>query len=43
MVLIKNWQFFHFFFVLGKIGQHKAFHDILERKSTFLDYKKQGV
>ena len=43
MVLIKKLAIFPFFFVLGKIGQHKAFHDILERKSAFLDYKKQEV
>ena len=37
MVSIKNVQSLHLF-ILGKIGQHNVFHDILEKK-TFLDYK----
>ena len=28
------------FFFLGKIGQENVFYDILERKNTFLGYKK---
>ena len=31
------------FFFLGKIGQENVFYDILERKNTFLGYKKQEV
>ena len=38
MVSIKNVQSLHLF-ILGKIGQHNVFHDILEKKNTFLDYK----
>ena len=38
MVSIKNFQSLHLF-ILGKIGQHNVFHDILEKKNTFLDYK----
>ena len=39
MLLVKNWQLFHFF-IFGKIGQ-KMFQDILERKSAFLDYRNK--
>ena len=38
MVLLKNWLFFHFFF-LGNIGQETVFYDILERKNAFLGNK----
>ena len=38
MVLVKNWPFFHRFF-LGIIGQEIVFYDILERKDAFLGYK----
>ena len=34
MVLVKNWPFFHLFF-LGNIGQENVFYDILERKYAF--------
>ena len=40
MVLVKSWQFFHFFFISGKIRQETEFQDILERKKAVLDYKK---
>ena len=35
----KNDRFSNFSF-LGNIGQQNVFYDILERKSAFLDYKK---
>ena len=38
MVLVKNWRFFHRFF-LGIIGQENVFYDILKRKDAFLGYK----
>ena len=38
MVLVKNWPFFHRFF-LSIIGQEIVFYDILERKDAFLGYK----
>ena len=41
MALVKKWPFFQLFF-LGKIGQENVFYDILERKNTFLGYKKTG-
>ena len=31
MVLVKSWQFFHFFFILGKIRPENVFQDIQER------------
>ena len=34
MVWIKNFQSLHLF-ILGKIGQHNVFHDILEKKKHF--------
>ena len=37
----KNGHFSNFFF-LGNIGQENVFYDILERKNTFLGYKKKG-
>ena len=40
MVLLKNWPFFHLFF-LGKIGQENVFYDILERKNLFLGNKNK--
>ena len=42
MVLVKNLKIFHLF-IFGKISQQNVFDDILERKKTFLDYKKQKV
>ena len=37
----QNWQLFPvFFFIFGKINQKNEFHGILERKSAFLDPKK---
>ena len=39
MVLEKNGHFFNIFF-LGNISQENIFYDILQRKNTFLDYKK---
>ena len=30
-------------YICGKIGQEYAFHDILERKNSFLDYKKEKL
>ena len=38
MIFVKNSKFFHVF-ILGKIGQENVFHDILDRKNAFLDYK----
>ena len=35
----KNGHFFNIFF-LGNISQENVFYDILQRKNTFLDYKK---
>ena len=40
MVLLKNWPFFHLFF-LGTIGQENVFYDILERKNTFQGNKNK--
>ena len=40
MVLLKNWPFFHLFF-LGNIGQESVFYDIIERKNAFLGNKKK--
>ena len=40
MVLLKNWLFFHVFF-LGNIGKENEFYDILERKSAFLGNKNK--
>ena len=37
----KNGHFSNFFF-LGNIDQENVFYDILERKNTFLGYKKRG-
>ena len=41
MVLVQNGQFFRLF-ILSKIGQENAFHDILGRKNAFVDYKNKG-
>ena len=35
-------KFFHVF-VLGKIRQENVFHDILERKNAFVDYKNKKL
>ena len=42
MVLVKNLKFSHLY-ICGKIGQEYAFHDILERKKAFFDYRKEKV
>ena len=42
MVLLKNWLFFHLFF-LGNIGQENVSYDILERKNAFLGNKKKST
>ena len=42
MVLVKNLKIFHLF-IFSKIRKENVFDDILERKKTFLDYKKQKV
>ena len=39
MVLVQKLPFFQVSF-LGNIGQENVFYDILERKNTFLRYKK---
>ena len=39
MVLVQKWSFFQLFF-FGKIGQENVFYYILERKYSFLGYKK---
>ena len=31
------------FFFLGNIGQENVFNDVLERKNTFLSYKKKKL
>ena len=41
MALVQKFQFFQLFF-LGNIDQENVFYDILERKNTFLGYKKRG-
>ena len=40
MVLVQKWPFFQLFF-LGNIGQENVSYDILQRKNTFLGYKKR--
>ena len=40
MVLVQKWPFFQPF-VLGNIDQENVFYDILQRKNTFLGYKKK--
>ena len=42
MVLVKDWLFFHLFF-LGNIGQENVFCDILEQKNAFLGYKNKKL
>ena len=37
IVLVKNWPFFHLFF-LGSKGQENEFYDIIEPKNAFLGY-----
>ena len=39
MLLVKNWNFFHFF-VLSKIGLELMLGDVLESKEAFLDNEK---
>ena len=41
MVLVQKWPFFQLFFFLGNIRQENVLYDILERKNTFLGYKKK--
>ena len=42
MALVQKFPFFQLFF-LGNIDQENVFYDILERKNTFLGYKKRGT
>ena len=42
MVLVKNGPFFRLF-ILGHIGQENEFYDVLERRNTFLSYKKKKL
>ena len=42
MVLVKNGPFFRLF-ILGHIGQENEFYDVLERRNTFLTYKKKKL
>ena len=42
MVSLKNWPFFHFFF-LGNIAQENVFYDILERNNAFLGHKNNNL
>ena len=41
MVLVQKWPFFHFFLLLGIVGQENVFYDSLERKNVFLGYKNK--
>ena len=36
-------NFFHLFFILGKLGLKHFFHDTLEIKKNFLDYKNKKL
>ena len=38
MLLVKNCNFFHYFFLL-KIRLELRFNNVLDRKKTFFDYK----
>ena len=40
MVLLKNWPFFLFFFLVN-IGKEIVFYDIVERKNEFLGNNKK--
>ena len=40
MVLVQKWRFLQLFF-LGNLEQENVFYDILERKNSFLRYKKK--
>ena len=42
MLLVKNFKFCHLY-ISGKIGQEYAFHDILERKNAFSNYKNEKL
>ena len=42
MGLVKNLKIFHLY-IFGKITEENVFDDILEKKTAFLDYKKQKV
>ena len=42
MVLLKNWPFFHLFF-LCNVGQENVFYDFLERKNAFQGNKKNKL
>ena len=42
MVLVKNFEFFHFL-ILSNICKENVFYDILETKNAFLGLKKQQV
>ena len=43
MVLVQKWPFFQTFFFLGNIGQENVFYDILQRKNSFLGFKKKKI
>ena len=40
MVLVQKWPFFPLFF-FGNIGQENIVYDVLERKNSFLGYKRK--
>ena len=42
MVLVKNFKFFPFFY-LRENRQENTFHDILERKNAFSEYKNKRL
>ena len=42
MDLVKKLKTFHHF-LLGTIGQENVFHDFLERKKAFLNYKNKEL
>ena len=42
MVLIKTLKIFHLS-ILGKRGENKTFHDILEGKNAYLDNKNRKM
>ena len=42
MRLVKNCQFLSFF-IVGLISQENVFHDSLERKNAFQDYKNKKI
>ena len=42
MLLVKYFKFCYLY-ISGKLGQEYAFHDILERKNAFSDYKNKKL